>query len=369
MRKRFPYVVNKIEPCISLGNISFEFNIDKFSFKELNINFENERKNINKVLKGKKIQTAVKMIPKLSFVQTHHFQEVFSLAVEEIYNVKIPEKSKVFRMIVLEIERISASLLFLSTISSVLGFETFKYWALKDREKILSLLKILTKNENILTDFIVPGGINKRIYNVDIETLLEFFDRYYEKILFDYEKIFFKNVSLISRTKNFGIFDKETLKKNNASGLLLRSCGIKFDLRKSAPYEMYQKVEFPIHPFEVSDVYNRILSLYFEIKNSIKIIKSCLKLLSEISDEDLYNDIPYYEKIDNRFSFKRIEGVNGELSVYVEITDSKIEHIKFTTSSFVNGLLMINKLSGDYSCSDIPLIYSSLYIVPMEVFI
>ncbi|MEO0238250.1 MAG: hypothetical protein ABIN35_08470, partial [candidate division WOR-3 bacterium] len=338
-------------------------------FKDLDINFENERKNINKILKGKKIQTAVKIIPKLSFVQTLHYQEVFSLAIEEIYNVKIPEKSKVFRMIVLEVERISASLLFLSTISSVLGFETFKYWTLKDREKMLSILKILTKNENILTDFIVPGGINKRIYNGDIEMLLEFFDRYYEKILFDYEKIFFRNISLISRTKNFGIFDKETLKKNNATGLLLRSCGIKFDLRKNASYEMYEKVEFSIHPFEVSDVYNRILSLYFEIKNSIKIIKCCLKLLNEISDENLYKDIPYHEKIGNRFSFKRIEGVNGELSVYVEVIDSTIEHIKFTTPSFVNGLLMINKLSGNYSSSDIPLIYSSLYIVPMEVFI
>ncbi|MEJ5306898.1 MAG: hypothetical protein WHT27_01180 [candidate division WOR-3 bacterium] len=369
MRKRFPYIVNTVDPCLSLGNINFEFDIDKFSFKELNIDFENERKNINKTLKGKKISTAIKIIPKLSFVQTYHFQEVFSLAIEEIYNVKIPEKSKIFRMIVLELERISASLLFLSTISSVLGFETFKYWTLKDREKVVSILKILTKNENILTDFIVPGGIMRRIYNVDIETMLEFFDRYFEKILFDYEKIFFKNISLISRTKDFGVFEKEILKKNNATGLLLRSCGIKFDLRKNVPYEMYKKVEFPIYHFEVSDVYNRILSLYFEIKNSIKIIKCCLKFLNEISDEDFQNEIPYHEKIGNRFSFKRIEGVNGELSVYVEVRDSNIEHIKFTSPSFINGLLMINKLSGNYSCSDIPLIYSSLYIVPMEVFI
>lgn len=369
MRKRFPFIVNTVDQCSSLGNISFEFDIDKFSFKELNINYENERKNINRILKGKKIQSSVKLIPKLSFVQTYHFQEVFSLAIEEIYNVKIPEKSKVFRMIILEIERISSSLLFLSTISSILGFETFKYWTLKDREKILSILKIFTKNENILTDFIIPGGINRRIYNVDIETLMEFFERYFEKILLDYEKIFFKNISLISRTKNFGVFDKETLKKNNATGLLLRSCGVKFDLRKNVPYEMYKKVEFPVHFFEISDVYNRILSLYLEIKNSIKIIKCCLKLLNEISDEKLYEDVPYEQNIGNRFSFKRIEGVNGELSVYVEVHDSIIEHIKFTSPSFINGLSIINKLSGDYSFSDIPLIYSSLYIVPMEVFI
>lgn len=369
MRKRFPFVVNMIDPCISLGNVNFEFNIDKFSFEELNLNFENERKNINRILKGKQIQSTVKIIPKLSFVQSHHFQEVFSLAIEDIFNVIIPEKAKVFRMIILEIERISSSLLFLSTISSALGFETFKYWTLKDREKVLSILKNFKKDGNILTDLIIPGGINRKIYNIDLETLTEFFEKYYEKILFDYEKIFFKNISLISKTKNFGIFDKEILKKNNATGFLLRSCGIKFDVRKSEPYEMYNKVEFPIITFDVSDLYNRILSLYYEIKNSINIIKSCLILLNEISDEKLCVNIDYQELIGNRFSFKRIEGVNGELSVYVEVNDSIMEHIKFTTPSFINGLLIINKLNGNYSFSDIPIIYSSLYIIPMEVFI
>jgi len=367
--KKFPFIVNNISPDIALGNITFEFNLDGFSFQDLNFNFEYERKNRNRFLKGQSIKTATKLIPKFSFVQSHHFQEVFSLAVEDIYNVKIPDRAKILRMIILEIERISASLLFLSAISSSLGFETFRYWVLKDRENFLSVLKTFKKDENILNDIIVPGGIKKTIYNVEIERLNEFLEKYFERILLDYEKIFFKNISLISKTKNFGVFKKEILRKNNATGLLLRSCGIKFDLRKNAPYEMYNRVDFPIYNFEISDLYNRILSLYFEIKNSITIIKSSLKLLNETSDENILEIIDYEEKIGNRFSFKRIEGVNGELSIYLEVIDSKIEHIKFTSPSFINGLLLINKLEGDYKLFDIPAIYSSLFIVPMEVYL
>jgi len=117
---------------------------------------------------------------------------------------------------------------------------------------------------------------------------LKLLEKYFERILLDYEKIFFKTISLISKTKNFGVFKKEILRKNNATGLLLRSCGIKFDLRKNAPYEMYKRVDFPIYNFEISDLYNRILSLYLEIKNSITIIKSSLKLLNETSDENIW---------------------------------------------------------------------------------
>jgi len=369
VRKKFPFIVNRISTEVALGNITFEFNLDNFSFKDLDLNFENERKNRNIFLKGKSIKSSTKLIPKLSFVQSHHFQEVFSLAVEDIYNVQIPDRAKILRMIILEIERISASLLFLSAISSSLGFHTFRYWVLKDREMLLSILKTFKKDENILTDLIVPGGIKKTIYNSEIERMSEFLEKYFKRILLDYEKIFFKNIALISKTRNFGIFEKEILKKNNATGLLLRSCGIKFDLRKNAPYEMYDKVEFPIYNFEISDLYNRILSLYLEIKNSITIIESSLKLLNETSPEDFLEKIDYGEKMGKRFSFKRIEGVNGELSIYLEVNDSKIEHIKFTSPSFINGLLLINKLEGDYKPFDIPVIYSSLFIVPMEVYL
>ncbi len=369
MKKTFPLIKNHLDPFIALGNVSIEIDLKNISFETITINLDFEKKNLNKIFAGKNFETAMVLIPKLSFVQPHHFEELFSLACEDIFQIDVPLKAKIFRTILMEIERISAHLLFLYSISETLGFQVFKNWVLNDREEILQLIRNFIHNANELSNFIIPGGVLNDVLQNQIDILTNFWENYFNKRIQDYEKFFFNNIILSSKTSGLGIFDKEEIKKNKATGIILRSSGVNFDIRKNSPYEIYDKIDFQPVLFDRSDVYNRIKSLNFEIKNSIDIINQSIDMLKKVNDEKFLVDNVFNRDYRKTFSFKRIEGVNGELCIYLEIKDNLIKHLKFVSSSFVNSNLTINNIKDSTSTSDILTIYTSLFIVPMEVFI
>ena len=58
---------------------------------------------------------------------------------------------------------------------------------------------------------------------------------------------------------------------------MLRGSGIPWDLRKSQPYECYKDFDFKIPVGKNGDCYDRYLCRMEEMRESIKIIKDCIK--------------------------------------------------------------------------------------------
>ena len=59
-------------------------------------------------------------------------------------------------------------------------------------------------------------------------------------------------------------------------GPMLRGSGVPWDLRKSQPYEVYNKMDFDIPVGKNGDAYDRYLVRIQEMFESIKIINQCL---------------------------------------------------------------------------------------------
>lgn len=57
---------------------------------------------------------------------------------------------------------------------------------------------------------------------------------------------------------------------------MLRGSGIKWDLRKSQPYDAYDKVEFDVPVGTRGDCYDRYLIRAEEMRQSLRIIDQCL---------------------------------------------------------------------------------------------
>jgi len=57
---------------------------------------------------------------------------------------------------------------------------------------------------------------------------------------------------------------------------MLRGSGVKWDLRKSQPYEVYDKLDFAVPVGTNGDCYDRYLVRVFEMRESLKIIEQCL---------------------------------------------------------------------------------------------
>jgi len=65
------------------------------------------------------------------------------------------------------------------------------------------------------------------------------------------------------------------------SGVMLRGSGIKWDLRKSQPYDAYADMDFEIPIGTRGDIYDRYLVRMEEMRQSLRIIEQCLNKMPE----------------------------------------------------------------------------------------
>lgn len=78
------------------------------------------------------------------------------------------------------------------------------------------------------------------------------------------------------RLVNVGVIGAEEAINMGFSGPLLRSTGVKWDLRKVQPYDAYDKVEFDVPVGEHGDCYDRYLLRVEEMRQSCRIIHQCI---------------------------------------------------------------------------------------------
>ena len=79
------------------------------------------------------------------------------------------------------------------------------------------------------------------------------------------------------RTVDVGIVSAEQANDWAFSGPNLRASGVAWDLRKSQPYDVYEKMDFDIPIGKNGDCYDRYLIRMYEMRESLKIIHQCVK--------------------------------------------------------------------------------------------
>ncbi|XP_078393840.1 NADH dehydrogenase [ubiquinone] iron-sulfur protein 2, mitochondrial, partial [Cetorhinus maximus] len=90
------------------------------------------------------------------------------------------------------------------------------------------------------------------------------------------------------RTVDIGIVSAEEALNYGFSGVMLRGSGIKWDLRKTQPYDVYDQVEFDVPIGSKGDCYDRYLCRVEEMRQSLRIILQCLNKMpaGEIKVDD-----------------------------------------------------------------------------------
>jgi NADH:ubiquinone oxidoreductase subunit D len=83
------------------------------------------------------------------------------------------------------------------------------------------------------------------------------------------------------------------------SGVMLRGSGIKWDLRKAQPYEVYDQIPFDVPVGSSGDCYDRYLVRLHEMRQSLSIILQCLKKIQKgsVKNRDNKNVAPQRYRI------------------------------------------------------------------------
>ncbi len=216
-------------------------------------------------------------VTRMDYASPLNNELVFSLAVEKLLGIDgdIPERAKWMRMLLSEMNRMSSHLLFLATNGMDIGAVSMMLYGFREREEVLRFFQKVTglrMNHN----FIRPGGLAADLppgWRDDVLEILEMLPTRLD----EYEVLLTGQPIFRERLQGVGVITTKEALALGATGPILRSTGVAWDLRRDMPYLNYDQVEFDVIVGSYGDAYDRYSIRLNEIRESIRIVHQILE--------------------------------------------------------------------------------------------
>src|SRR4051812_37297323 len=203
-------------------------------------------------------------VTRMDYASPLNNELVFALAVETLLEIDIPERATWIRMLMSEMNRISSHLLFLATNGMDLGAISMMIYGFREREQVLAFFEKVTglrMNHN----YIRPGGVAADLpdgWRDDVRAILDDLPEHLE----EYDTLLTGQPIWRERTQGVGIISAAAAIALGATGPILRSTGVPWDLRRTMPYLHYGDVEFDIVVGNYGDTFDRYAIRLNEIR-------------------------------------------------------------------------------------------------------
>ena len=312
----------------------------------------------------------------------------YVLAVEKLLGVeeKIPERCQYIRTICCELARVSAHLLGLGAFAMDTGAFTVFLHTFTEREKIYYLIEALT-GARFTTSYTRVGGLSRDLPADWLRELSKFLDEV--EVNFDEtEKLLTRNPIFLERTQDVGIISREEAIDFGLSGPNLRASNVEHDVRRAHPYMIYDRFDFEVPVGTKGDCYDRYAIRILEMRESVKILRQCIKDIPDgpINVDDGKIVLPTKEKVMTSMEelihqfmivtqgqdaptgeiYFGAENPKGELGFYINSLGGGTPHrLKIRAPSFVNLSILSHLLPG-YMMADVVAILGSLDFVMGE---
>ncbi len=282
--------------------------------------------------------------------------------IERLGGVEVPERAQYIRVLLMELQRIASHLVFLGTFGTDLGATTMFLYAFREREMVLDLLEECT-GARLTYNWVRVGGVPDDLPEGFGQKVLDFVKLFRQRIE-EYDMLLTRNRIFRSRTQGIGVIPKETALAYGCSGPVARASGIPYDIRKVAPYEVYNRVEFDVPVFEDGDVWARYLVRMEELRQSLRIIEQVLR---DMPDGPVQTKLPKIFKPPAGIAYSRVESPRGELS-FMMVSDGGANPVRvhIRAPSFVN-LSVLPRLLEGAKVADLVAILGSIDVVLGEI--
>jgi NADH-quinone oxidoreductase subunit D len=312
---------------------------------------------------------------------------VFSLAVEELLGVEVPERAVWIRMLMTELNRISSHMLFMATNGMDLGAVSMMLYGWREREELLRFFEVVTglrMNHN----YIRPGGVAADLpigWEDDVLSLMEVIPERLE----EFDLLMTGQPIWRERLQGVGVLTTEEALALGVTGPILRSTGYAWDLRRDEPYLAYDQVDFDVIVGSHGDCFDRYAIRLNEIRESIRIVRQIVDKMptgdyriqdKKVTppprariDESMEALIHHFKIFTEGFKvpegevYVAVESPRGELGCYI-VSDgsSKPHRMHIRGPSFVN-LQSLPHLMKDSFLADTVAIISSVDPIMGEV--
>ena len=340
-----------------------------------------------KLIEHKTYAQALPYFDRLDYVAPMNQEHAFALAIEKLLDLKVPIRAQYIRVLFCEIGRILSHILNITTQALDVGALTPSLWGFEERETLMTFYERVS-GSRLHANYFRTGGVHQDLPIGLAEDILKFCESF-PKIIDDLENLLTDNRIFKQRNVDIGIVSQQDALDYSFSGVMLRGSGVSWDLRKSQPYECYEKFNFKIPVGKNGDCYDRYLCRIEEMRESINIMKQCLKDIptgpikaidgkvspppkSEIkkSMEALIHHFKLFTegyRVDAGEIYTAVEAPKGEFGVYlVSDGSNKPYKCKIRAPSFSH-LQAMDYLIKGHMLADVPAVLGSLDIVFGEV--
>ena len=219
----------------------------------------------------------------------------FALSVEKLVGLDVPRRAKVIRMMLLEINRLMSHLFWLATTALDIGAMTVFLFAFREREYLMDIIEGYC-GARLTHSAIRIGGVPLDIQDTFISQLKTFLDKLPDNIK-DYEDLLDTNRIWLMRMEEVGTISTEMALSWGCTGPMLRASGVKWDIRKEEPYELYDEVEFDVPWSDKGDNFARYRIYMEEMRETAKILYQTIDMYQECvknGDTELMAHAPQY---------------------------------------------------------------------------
>nr|YP_010208841.1 NADH dehydrogenase subunit 7 [Skeletonema pseudocostatum]UBA16151.1 NADH dehydrogenase subunit 7 [Skeletonema pseudocostatum] len=227
-----------------------------------------------KLIEYKNYVQALPYFDRLDYVSMMAQEHSYCLAIEKLFNCKIPKRAQYIRVLFAEITRILNHLLAVGCHAMDVGAMTPFLWAFEEREKLMEFYERVS-GARMHAAYFRPGGLQVDIPKGLLDDIYMFTEQFTLRLT-EMEDMLTENRIWKQRLVDVGVVTADDACQWGFSGVMLRGSGVHWDLRKSQPYEIYDKLKFEIPVGTNGDCYDRYLIRVFEMKESLKIIEQCL---------------------------------------------------------------------------------------------
>jgi NADH-quinone oxidoreductase subunit D len=320
----------------------------------------------------------------------------FSLAVEKLIGMEVPEKGMHLRVLIAELGRIASHLVGMGTYGLDLGtFSPFLY-AFREREIILDLfeeacgarltysyLTIGGATHDLPDEIELPDGLasltgRQRGERFPFTDVIEMFLQWLEPRIKEYHTLLTRNTIFIKRTAGQGVLTPEMAVSYGCTGPVLRGSGVDFDLRRDGEpiyTRMYKDYDFDViaAPFEdapreviLGDNWCRFYVRMMEVMQAIRLVRQAIPKYKAATG-NFREVFKLNSKLPKDEVYLETEAPRGQMGFYVVGNgEGNPLRVRAKSSCFCN-VAITDQICQGVPLADIPAIVGSLDIVMGEI--
>ena len=290
----------------------------------------------------------------------------YALAVEKLMGLQVPERADYIRVIMAELTRVISHFIAVGFLFNDLGaYFTPALYGLRERELVLDLFEAAS-GSRMMCNYMRFGGVMADLPEGWVERARDLVWNRLPRVMEDFENLLGGNEIFLGRALGVGVLTASEAAAYSMAGPMLRASGVPYDLRRAAPYSIYDRFEFDVCTRPEGDVWARFRVRMDEIYQSIRILKQALDGIPE-GPIMPPGKKQYQFKVPAGEAYGAVEGPKGELGFYV-VSDGKANPYRYhvRAPTFIN-LTSLEKMSIGHKLADAVVILGAIDIVLGEV--